>query len=74
MGAPLGKPPLLHACQVDQDERAGPLIKCPVDTKTVDQEGRTPRGLSVSSDLLPRSGSHQCRVETLPDQEVDQGL
>ena len=51
-----------------------PLIKCPVDTKTVGKEGRTLRGPSVSSDHLPRSGSQQRRVETLPDQEGAQGL
>ena len=49
-----------------------PLIKCPVDTKTVGKEGRTLRGPSVSSDHLPRSGCHQLCCNRLMAEEGSQ--
>jgi hypothetical protein len=48
---------------LDQRPTPSPLIKCPVDTKTVGKEGRTLRGL-VSVDLLPRAGSQQLLQST----------
>ena len=57
---------------LDQRPTPSPLIKCPVDTKTVGKEGRTPRGLSVSFDHLPRSGCHQLCCNRLMAEEGSQ--